>query len=190
MKKGLFILGLFGIVMFLVVGMEWLFYKRVSDKECLPLVKKLLSTGTNLGDGMVYNYGQPYIARSTSLLLSKYFIKGIGKVPRNSEMDELIDKWIDSTDAAKLVQVVAPPPPPSPPPINYDSLCIVGNKYTLYPPNSQNPYEHYNAAHVTIVDKKNGYVQYCYTKEIKNDPTYFSRSCKDFIDLTKNPTKP
>ena len=70
---------------------------------------------------------------------------------------------------------------------NYDSQCIIGNKYALCPPKNSNPFDVRGIAHVTIVAKREGYVQYCYTSEIGSKyVTYFSRTCKEFIQLIDN----
>lgn len=72
-------------------------------------------------------------------------------------------------------------------PINYDSLCVIGGRYTIYPfdyKTNNNPFDKGTPAHVTIVAKKDGYVLYAYTKYLKTKcQCNFTRSCEEFIYL-------
>lgn len=181
----------------LMIGIEALTVKRISDKEYLPIINKLLSTGENISR-IIYNNNMPYIGKRVDggRILSQYYLESKGDIPRNSEMHKVIKRWIDSADAADKIKILYPHKIHESPkiiiPINYDSLCIVGKRYVLYPYNygTKNPYELADAARVTIVDKKNGYVKYCYTNELKTrHHAFFSRSCKEFIDQTKKPNK-
>lgn len=70
---------------------------------------------------------------------------------------------------------------------NYDLMCTVGKEYILCNPKNADPFLGRTAAHVTVLDKKEGYVQYAYTHELNNKSfTRFSRTYKEFIVLTNN----
>lgn len=70
---------------------------------------------------------------------------------------------------------------------NYDAECVVGKRYTIYGPKSDNPFEPQAVATVIITDKMNGYVQYCWDYQYQNpQKTLFTRSCKEFIEATQN----
>lgn len=70
-----------------------------------------------------------------------------------------------------------------------NDLCIIGKTYTLYSSLGHpdgNPFDPQTIATVIIVNKKNGYVQYCWANEYKDsNRTLFSRSCEDFVSYLK-----
>jgi len=69
---------------------------------------------------------------------------------------------------------------------DYDSECVVGKRYMVYGPKSSNPFEPQAKADVVIMEKLNGYVKYCWTHDYgKEGVTWFTRSCKEFIDNTE-----
>lgn len=69
--------------------------------------------------------------------------------------------------------------------INYDSMCIVGERYLIYGVkfHQDNPFEEQTKADVIITAKQNGYVQYCWSWDYKKqDKVLFTRSCKEFVE--------
>jgi hypothetical protein len=65
----------------------------------------------------------------------------------------------------------------------YDSFCVVGKDYWFI---FDNPFE--DPHHVQILDKKEGYVQYCYYPYYKGRVT-FSRTCREFYELCRPKSK-
>jgi hypothetical protein len=71
---------------------------------------------------------------------------------------------------------------------DYDSMCIVGQEYTVcnkFDLNNEDPFQQGRGRHrVIITDKQRGYVQYAEVGSTVD--IFYSRSCEDFIQLTED----
>jgi hypothetical protein len=74
---------------------------------------------------------------------------------------------------------------------DYDSMCIVGQEYTVcnrFDLNNEDPFQQGRGKHrVIITDKQQGYVQYAEVGSTVD--IFYSRSCKEFIRLTEDCNK-
>jgi hypothetical protein len=72
--------------------------KYLNDKDDLQNVRRLLKHGENYS-GLIYNQNLPYIGgqnHMTFSLLTKYYIEGVGVIPRWTKMHHEISNWYDS----------------------------------------------------------------------------------------------
>jgi len=73
-----------------------------------------------------------------------------------------------------------------------DELCVIGKSYIICSGvfETDNPFVENNFFTVIIIDKRNGWVQYCHDEDVNDsDSTKFHRTVGDFIEIVRECNK-